>query len=55
MLSRKHYIAVGDALRYLIKTSPMQEDWEKITLQLVAVLKQNPGFDEKRFRDYVER
>ena len=55
MLSVKDVIAVGDALRYLKQTSPFQEDWDRITGQLVAVLKQNPGFDEQRFRDYVER
>ena len=55
MLSRKDFIAVGDALRYLKQTSPFQEDWERITGQVVAVLKQNPRFDEQRFRDYVER
>lgn len=54
-MSRKDYIAIADALRSLKKTSPFQEDWEKITQQLVAVLHHNPGFDERRFRDYVER
>lgn len=55
-MTRKDYIVVADALRYLKKTSPFQEDWDKITAKLVQVFQQhNPGFDATRFQEYVER
>ena len=55
-MSRKDYIEVGDALRFLKKTSPFQEDWDRITDKVVMLFqKNNPGFDKQRFRDYIDR
>ncbi len=55
-MSKKDYTAIGDALRYLKKTSPFQEDWNKIIHRFVVIFQQdNPRFDASRFWDYVER
>ncbi len=54
-MGRRNYREIADAIREL-RDSPIPMDWENIAKKLaVALKKDNPRFDEKKFWDYINR